>query len=182
MFEVEATGRVASQWGDPRPDAVRPALYPVPAIVRRNGIRYVVAALAIVFLAINGFAAQQLLSTRHVAADLAADRAATDLEFARQQANLTALRARIDTALNDLEQQTKARDDLSALDKARREQAAKTASELRAALTQIYLGRAHASDLDQCLLRLQAALNTASVGDKSFGPATLAEVERVCQI
>lgn len=181
MFEVEATGWVASEWGDPGPDETRPALSAVPAARRRSRSRLVVTAvLAVAFVAANGFTLQHLSSTRDDAAGLAAERGRTEAELAQRRSDLTTLRTRIDAALADLGQQTETRDDLNTLNQARRDQAAKTASDLRAALTQISLGRAHESELDQCLLRLQAALNTASVGDESFGPAALADVQRVC--
>jgi hypothetical protein len=148
---------------------------------RRTRRAWVVAGLVAVLVAANAFLVWNLVSTHTATANAEAAQTRTEAALATSRRNLTALRKNQSKATSALEARTQERNELNARNKAAQATTNTRTKAITAAFAQITKTHGNMVSLNVCLLKVQAALNTVSVGDATNGSVALAEVKRLCE-
>ncbi len=146
---------------------------------RRRG--WTIAAVVAVLLVANALVFWNLLATHRATAHTETAQAQTASTLANRQSDLATLRHEQAQATSKLNRETKQRDELTAEEKLASAQTKARNAAIEAAFSEINKTRGHMVSLNECLLKVQNALNTVSVGDLTNGSIALAEVQQLCE-
>ncbi len=146
---------------------------------RRRG--WTIAAVVAVLLVANALVLWNLLATHGATANAETAQAETASTLAGRRAALSTLRHDQAQATSMLNNETKQRDDLKAREQLAEAQTKARNAAIEAAFAEIHKTHGHMVSLNECLLKVQNALNTVSVGDLSNGSVALSEVQQLCE-
>jgi len=141
----------------------------------------IIAGIVVVVLAANAVLVWNFVATHTATANAEAAQVRTQADLTKRLHNLAALRTHQSTATATLDARTKERNELNARNKTAQAQTNARTAAITAAFKAIAKTHGNMVSLNVCLLKVQAALNTVSVGDATNGSIALAEVQKLCE-
>ncbi len=142
---------------------------------------WVIGAVVAVLLVANTLVVWNLVATHGATAQAETAQTQTASTLAGRRTDLDTLRKKQAQATSTLNRETQERNDLTAREKLAVKQTNARKAAIEAAFAQINKTHGHMLSLNECLLKVQAALNTVSVGDLTNGSVALAEVQQLCE-
>jgi hypothetical protein len=142
---------------------------------------WTIAAVVAVLLIANALVAWNLLATHGATANAEAAQSQTATTLATRRGDLANLRHKQAQATSTLNNKTNERNNLTAREKAAKARTGARKAAIAKAFAQINATHGHMISLHECLLKVQAALNTLGGGDLTNGSIALADVQRLCE-